>query len=257
MSSGSCDGKASLLCGYGEAAITPPRDADLCGYGFFLDRKAEQRRRSAESSRALSAPGGSGRRHRRLRPDRAGGRDVGRAARRDRPASGPAAGRGDAGLHAYPLRPGYRQHARAGRRPARLYGASREARGRSRRARRARRPARPRFLGRRDDRADRVQPPDAGLPGHRRRPQDDRLRPRRRAGPSLELRLPRRRPGPPSRTSPRTGPARPCGRSRPRDDGESSSRDSAATSIRSASATAGARGRRTTWRSTAAWPLRG
>jgi hypothetical protein len=41
MRSGSCDGKASLLCGYGEAAITPPRDADLCGYGFFLNRKAE------------------------------------------------------------------------------------------------------------------------------------------------------------------------------------------------------------------------
>jgi neutral ceramidase len=31
-----------LLCGYGEAAITPPREADLCGYGFYLDRKAER-----------------------------------------------------------------------------------------------------------------------------------------------------------------------------------------------------------------------
>jgi hypothetical protein len=42
MKSDPCDGKAALLCGYGQAAITPPRDADLCGYGFYLNRKAVQ-----------------------------------------------------------------------------------------------------------------------------------------------------------------------------------------------------------------------
>jgi hypothetical protein len=32
----------SLLCGYGEAVITPPRGVDLCGYGFYLNRKAKR-----------------------------------------------------------------------------------------------------------------------------------------------------------------------------------------------------------------------
>ena len=41
MRSGSFGEHASLFCGYGEAAITPPREADLCGYGFYLNRKAE------------------------------------------------------------------------------------------------------------------------------------------------------------------------------------------------------------------------
>jgi len=30
-----------LLVGYGERTITPPLGVDLCGYGFYLDRKAE------------------------------------------------------------------------------------------------------------------------------------------------------------------------------------------------------------------------
>ncbi len=33
-------GREPLLAGYGEAVITPPRGIDLCGYGFYLDRKA-------------------------------------------------------------------------------------------------------------------------------------------------------------------------------------------------------------------------
>jgi hypothetical protein len=31
-----------LAVGYGERVITPPLGADLCGYGFYLDRKAER-----------------------------------------------------------------------------------------------------------------------------------------------------------------------------------------------------------------------
>ena len=31
-----------LTAGYGERIITPPLGVDLCGYGFYLDRKAEQ-----------------------------------------------------------------------------------------------------------------------------------------------------------------------------------------------------------------------
>jgi hypothetical protein len=31
-----------LTAGYGARIITPPLGVDLCGYGFYLDRKAEQ-----------------------------------------------------------------------------------------------------------------------------------------------------------------------------------------------------------------------
>jgi hypothetical protein len=33
---------SSLTVGYGERVITPPLGVDLCGYGFYLDRKAER-----------------------------------------------------------------------------------------------------------------------------------------------------------------------------------------------------------------------
>jgi hypothetical protein len=45
-------GREPLLCGYGEADITPPLGVDLCGYGFYLDRKA-QGIRDALKARAL------------------------------------------------------------------------------------------------------------------------------------------------------------------------------------------------------------
>jgi hypothetical protein len=40
MNTGRRTGREPLLAGYGEAAITPPLGVDLCGYGFYLDRKA-------------------------------------------------------------------------------------------------------------------------------------------------------------------------------------------------------------------------